>query len=131
MQSFIWMNWIQMSLVYHLKDRFMPFHYGYDCHIKYMAGVKSAPHFRDGTLLTLKCLIFIIHNPGMQLGFFWHVCTLTALYWLIPVIQYSCPILKDSIHLFLGETASNLDQISLKMNILTKYDSQVQISIHK
>lgn len=67
----------------------------------------------------------------MQLGFFWHVCTLTALYWLIPVIQYLCPILKDSIHLFLGKTASNLDQNSLKMNILTKYESQVQSSIHK
>lgn len=72
------------------------------------------------------------YSPQMsQLGFFWHVCTLTALYWLIPVIQYLWPILKDSIHLFLGKTASNLDQNSLTMNILTKYDSQVQSSIHK
>lgn len=116
---------IQISLAYHFKDRFMPFHYGHDCHFEYMARVKSTPPFRDGTLLTSNVSFSLIIIQQMQLGFFWHACTLTALYWLIPVIQYLWPFFKDLFHLFLVKSPCNLGQNSLKINILTKYDSQM------
>lgn len=67
---------IQISLAYHFKDRFMPFHYGHDCHFKYMAGVKSTPHFRDGTLLT----------SNVSVGF------------LLTCVHPYCPLLINTCH---------------------------------
>lgn len=60
-------------------------------------------------------LLFIIQP--VLLGFSWHVCTLTALYWLIPVIQYLLHFPKDS---FLGIWDKMVSKWIYRQNMIHK-----------